>query len=301
MILDEEKTWSHEPVLLKATMDRLLTRRDGLYVDATLGLGGHAEALLKHLSERGKVLGIDVDPAAIERARKRLAFYGERFQTAEGDYKGIASLIEPLNFYPLSGALFDLGVSSMQLDNPDRGFSFLRDGPLDMRMGPSRTLTAEQIVNLWPQEQLLMLLQDFGEEAAAEKIAAAIVARRARAPIKRTTELAEVVASVVPRTGGHPATKTFQALRIAVNGELDSISPALTAAASYLEKGGALCAISFHSGEDRIVKNVFSSLVAEGKCVYFGDDSRHAQTAGDEEVARNPRARSAKLRAVKKV
>jgi 16S rRNA (cytosine1402-N4)-methyltransferase len=210
--------------------------------------------------------------------------------------------LEKEGFFPLTGALFDLGVSSLQLDKPSRGFSFMREGPLDMRMGPDSTLTAEQIVNRWPAEQIAMLLTEFGEEPDAERIARAIVASRAKKPLTTTSELAAVVESVVPRTGHHPATRTFQALRIAVNQELESLTRGLESVVPYLKTGGRLAVITFHSLEDRIVKNVFASLVAQGKCAYLGrGDARAAVVASDEETSRNPRARSAKLRVVEKM
>jgi 16S rRNA (cytosine1402-N4)-methyltransferase len=300
MILAEEK-YGHEPVLLSETLARLVADKAGLYLDATLGLGGHSEAILKKLSAQGKVLGLDADPEALAEAGHRLGAFGGRFRSVRSNYRSLGPVLEAEGFFPLAGALFDLGVSSLQLDKPSRGFSFMREGPLDMRLGPDAALTAETIVNRWPAEQIAMLLKEFGEEPEAERIARAIVERRARAPLHTTLELAAVVESVVPRTGHHPATRTFQALRIAVNQELESLTRGLETVLPYLKSGGRLCVISFHSLEDRIVKNVFADFVAQGKCAWLGrGDARSAVTASDEEVERNPRSRSAKLRVVEK-
>lgn len=301
MILAEHSRYTHEPVLLRETLERLVTDRGGLYLDATLGLGGHAEAVLRTLSAQGKVLGLDADPEALAEAGHRLAAYGGQFHAVRANFRSLGAVLEQEGFLPLSGALFDLGVSSLQLDKPSRGFSFRHEGPLDMRMGPETSLTAGQIVNRWPAEQIALLLSEFGEEYEAEKIARAIVERRSREPLATTLELSDLIESIVPRTGRHPATKTFQALRIAVNQELESLTRGLESVVPYLRTGARLCVISFHSLEDRIVKNVFASLVAQGKCVYLGKgDARSAVVAGDEEVERNARSRSAKLRVVEK-
>jgi 16S rRNA (cytosine1402-N4)-methyltransferase len=300
MILEEAR-YTHEPVLLAETLERLVTDKGGLYLDATLGLGGHSEALLKKISAQGKVLGLDADPEALAEAGHRLGAYSGSFHAVRSNFRSLGAVLDAEGFFPLSGALFDLGVSSLQLDKPSRGFSFMREGPLDMRMGPDTSLTAEQIVNRWPAEQIAMLLTEFGEEPDAEKISRAIVAARMRKPLVTTLDLAAVVESVVPRTGHHPATRTFQALRMAVNQELESLTRGLEAVVPYLKSGGRLCVITFHSLEDRIVKNVFASLVAQDKCVYLGKgDAKSAIVAGAEETGRNPRARSAKLRVVGK-
>ena len=301
MILAEEARWTHEPVLLEETLARLVADRGGLFLDATLGLGGHSEAILKRISAQGKVLGLDADPEALAEAGHRLAAYSGSFHAVRSNFRSLGPVLEKEGFFPLSGALFDLGVSSLQLDKPARGFSFRHEGPLDMRLGPDAALTAEQIVNRWPAEQIAMLLKEFGEEPDAERIARAIVERRAKSPIHTTTELAAVVESVVPRTGHHPATRTFQALRIAVNQELEALTRGLEAVAPFLKSGGRLCVITFHSLEDRIVKNVFASFVAQGSFAYLGrGDARAAIAPSEDEVARNPHSRSAKLRVVEK-
>lgn len=300
MILAEEARYTHEPVLLAETLERLVADKGGLYLDATLGLGGHSEALLNKLSPQGRVLALDADPEALAEAGHRLAGHSGRFRAVRSNFRALGSVLETEGFFPLSGALFDLGVSSLQLDKPARGFSFRFEGPLDMRMGPDGPLTAELIVNRWPAEQIAMLLKEFGEEPDAEKISRAIVERRAKKPFSTTTELAACVESVVPRTGHHPATRTFQALRIAVNQELESLTRGLESVVPYLKTGGRLCVITFHSLEDRIVKNVFASLVAQGKCDYLAKTDKGAVAPSDEEVGLNPRARSAKLRVVQK-
>ena len=300
MIL-EERRYTHESVLLAETLDRLVTDKGGLYLDATLGLGGHSEALLNKLSAQGKVLGLDADPEALAEAGHRLGAHSGRFHAVRSNFRSLGAVLEKEGFFPLTGALFDLGVSSLQLDKPSRGFSFLREGPLDMRLGPDAALTAEQIVNRWPAEQIAMLLTEFGEEPDADKIARAIVSRRAKKPFTSTLELADCVESVVPRTGHHPATRTFQALRIAVNQELEALTRGLEAVVPYLKNGGRLCVITFHSLEDRIVKNVFASFVSQGSCAYLGKgDAKSAIAPSEEEGARNPRSRSAKLRVIEK-
>jgi 16S rRNA (cytosine1402-N4)-methyltransferase len=301
MILAEEARYTHEPVLLAQTLARLVTDKAGLYLDATLGLGGHSEAILKSLSSQGKLLGLDADPEALAEATHRLAVFGASFRAVRSNFRSVGKVLEEEGFLPLSGALFDLGVSSLQLDKPSRGFSFRHEGPLDMRLGPDAVLTAEQIVNRWPAEQIAILLTEYGEEPEAEKISRAIDGARRKAPITTTTQLAAVVESVVPRTGHHPATRTFQALRIAVNQELEALTSGLKAVIPYLKTGGRLCVITFHSLEDRIVKNVFAASVAEGRCAYLGrGDARSAVAPTDEETAQNPRSRSAKLRVVEK-
>ncbi len=300
MILEEGR-YTHEPVLAAETLERLVTNTGGLYLDATLGLGGHSEAILRAISAQGKVLGLDADPEALAEAGHRLGAHRGRFSSVRSNFRFLGGVLEKERFFPLTGALFDLGVSSLQLDKPSRGFSFLREGPLDMRLGPDAALTAEQIVNRWPAEQIAMLLTEFGEEPQADRIARAIVARRAIKPLATTLELAACVESVVPRTGHHPATRTFQALRIAVNQELESLTRGLEAAVPYLKSGGRLCVITFHSLEDRIVKNIFSSFVAQGSCAYLGKgDEKSPIVPTEEEIARNPRSRSAKLRVIEK-
>jgi 16S rRNA (cytosine1402-N4)-methyltransferase len=296
MILTDESRWTHEPVLLGETLERLACDPAGLYLDATVGLGGHTAALLGKLP-KARVLGLDQDPEALAEASLKLAPFGDRARLRRANFRDLGPALEAEGFFPLSGALFDIGVSSLQLDKPARGFSFMKEGPLDMRMSPDNTLTAEAIVNKWPVEQITLLLAEFGEEPEAERVARAIVARRDRRPFTSTVDLADAVAAVLPRVDKHPATRTFQALRIAVNRELEVLSRGLEAVLPYLKNGGRLCVITFHSLEDRIVKNVFASFVAQGTCTAV---DKGAVACGDDESRRNPRARSAKLRVVEK-
>ena len=297
MILTDESRWTHEPVLLGETLERLVTDRSGLYLDATVGLGGHSAALLGKLGPQGRLLGLDQDPEALAEASLKLAPVGDRARLRRADVAEVGPALEAEGFFPLSGAIFDIGVSSLQLDKAARGFSFMKEGPLDMRMSPDNKLTAEAIVNKWPAEQLTLLFTEFGEEPEAERVARALVARRERRPFTSTTDLAETVAATLPRGEKHPATRVFQALRIAVNRELEVLSRGLEGALPYLKTGGRLAVITFHSLEDRIVKNVFASFVAQGSCSSL---DKGAVACSDDEARRNPRARSAKLRVVEK-
>jgi 16S rRNA (cytosine1402-N4)-methyltransferase len=291
--MDEEYT--HRSVLLKEVLDLLVTEEGGTYLDATLGLGGHTEALLERLP-KARVLAVDTDPEALAHARRRLASEAGRVRMVRGNFRDLAKILAGES--PLSGALFDLGVSSLQLDKPSRGFAFRFEGPLDMRLDPHGPLTAARIVNEWPAEQLELLLREFGEERAARKIARWIVDARAHAPFETTTQLAELLNQRLPRTSGiHPATKTFMALRIAVNQELEALTRGLEGVMAHLKPGARLAVISFHSLEDRIVKNLFKSLVEHGHCDPVTDSPVCAELA---ETSLNPRARSAKLRVVER-
>jgi 16S rRNA (cytosine1402-N4)-methyltransferase len=290
----------HRPALLAEAVDAVVGDPNGLYLDATLGLGGHANGLLSRLGPGGRLLGLDLDPQSLEIASKRLEPWGARFHPVRANFRSLGPVLEAEKFYPLAGALFDLGVSSLHFDSPERGFSFSQEGPLDMRLSPDSPLTADAIVNRWPVEQLAMLIKEYGEDPDAQRIARAIVSRRETRPIRTTTELAAVIASVSPRTGSrHPATRTFMALRIAVNAELENLTRGLEAVLPYMAPGGRIVVISFHSLEDRMVKNVFSSFVAQGWCRWIGSGSRgSAVTPTEAEIRSNPRARSAKMRAV---
>jgi 16S rRNA (cytosine1402-N4)-methyltransferase len=296
LMSDKEQT--HEPVLLQEVLDLLVADRDGLYLDATLGLGGHAEAVLGALSPQGRLLGIDLDPEALALSSQRLLGCGSRFRARQGNFRDLAKLLQNEGFFPLAGALFDLGVSSLQLGKASRGFAIQREGPLDMRLDPSNPLTAARIVNEWPAEQIELLLREYGEEREAGRIARWIVSARSARPLETTGDLAALIEERLPRTGRiHPATRTFQALRIAVNGELENLTRGLEDVLPMLRSGGRIVAISFHSLEDRIVKNVFRSFVSAGSCRWVREG---ALAPGTDEVARNPRARSAKLRVVEK-
>jgi len=284
----------HRPVLLAEVLHFLEPARRGLLLDATVGLGGHAAAFLE-LDPEGRVLGIDRDAEMLEVARGRLLRFASRVRLRHGAFGDLAARVMEEGLGEPDAILFDFGASSPQLDRPDRGFSFRHDGPLDMRMDRSRGETAADLIARLPETELGNLIFRFGEERASRRVAAAIVAERRRAPIETTGRLAEVVRRAVRGRGRiDAATRTFQALRIAVNGELEQIERGLEAAAATLRPGGRLLAISFHSGEDRIVKNFMR-----------GDPrlrvlTRKVVRAGHEERRANARARSARLRVAEK-
>ncbi len=263
-------------------------------VDATVGTGGHAEAIL----ERGaELIGIDRDPLALEVARERLSRFDKRFRLIQGNFRHLAQILRDHGVQEVDGVLFDLGMSSFQLGDPERGFSFLTGGPLDMRMDPSQQLTAHEIVNRWPEREIARVLWEYGEERLARRIARAIVKSR---PIETTTQLAQIVARCYPPGYHriHPATRTFQALRIAVNDELNALREGLLAAIRLLRPGGVVVTISFHSLEDRIVKRTFRQRWIAGEVEIL---TKKPLTPTAEEVRRNPRSRSAKLRAARKL
>ncbi len=280
----------HEPVLVAEVVAFLAPRPGKAFLDATVGLGGHAEALL---ARGARVVGIDRDPEALARARERLARFGDHLTLLRGDFRDLRSLLAPLGIPSLDGVLFDLGVSSLQLLSPERGFSFSADGPLDMRMDPDASTTAADLVNGLPEPDLARILLEYGEERYARRIARAIVRGR---PVHTTRQLASLVARLYPpgRHRIHPATRTFQALRIAVNDELSALREALPAARSLLGPGGVLSVISFHSLEDRIAKRFFRAEALAGRVEIL---TKKPVTPGEAELAGNPRARSAKLRA----
>ena len=302
---------SHLPVLYPEVLAGLKPAPGGKYIDGTLGAGGHAAGILTLSSPDGRLLGMDRDPRALETARAALAPFGDRVTIASASYTHMADAAR--GFAPVDGILLDLGLSSLQLDDPARGFAFQSEGPLDMRFDPQSELTAAEIVNEWPLDELADILYQYGEERHSRKIAQAIGAAR---PLRTTTQLAEVVVRAV---GGrrdasriHPATRTFQALRIAVNGELDTVKEVLPIAVSLLYPGGRLAVISFHSLEDRIVKDYFRlqargpqndpALPAPAHFVpVLKEITRKPGVASAEEIARNPRARSAKLRIAEKL
>ncbi len=301
-LIREPMEYEHEPVLLEEVLRYLISETAGFYLDATLGLGGHAEAILRKISAQGRLLGLDMDPEALHAAGERLKAHPGQFRAVRANFRTLGQVLEAEKFFPLAGALFDLGVSSMHFDKPERGFSFALEGPLDMRLSPDNTLTAGMIVNNWPAEQLALLFKEFGEEPAANHIARAIAQRRQERPFATTTELAGYIAGLLPRGRTHAATRTFMALRIAVNAELENLTRGLESVLPYLMQGGRIAVISFHSLEDRIVKNIFSSFVEQGVCRYLDSaGGKSALTPSVEEVARNPRARSAKLRIVEKL
>jgi len=294
---------NHVPVLLKEAIDFLNVRRGGTYIDATVGLGGHSYEIAKRLGAPGHLIGLDKDPAALERAGSRLQASGSSkadWPTIELRQASFASLTEARG--PIAdGLLADIGVSSLQLNDAARGFSFQADGPLDMRMDPRSERTAEQVVNHLDERELADVIYEFGEERRSRRIARAIVRSR---PIRSTAHLADVISAAARPMNSeqrriHPATRTFQALRIFVNRELDDLKALLEAAPRILKPGGRVVVISFHSLEDRIVKDAFREGGIKDK--YYRVLTKKPVTASEEEQDRNPRARSAKMRAAEKV
>ncbi len=301
-----EREFGHVPVLLQPAIEFLAVRRGGTYIDATLGLGGHSWEIAKLLGAQGRLIGFDKDPAALERARERLMSppteWESDWPTIELVHASFAEVAQHVAPGSADGLLADLGVSSMQLQNPERGFSFQADGPLDMRMNTQAGQTAEQVVNRFDERELADAIYEFGEERRSRRIARAIV--RAR-PITTTAQLAQVVSAAArPMNQAerriHPATKTFQALRILVNRELEDLQELLRAEAApqVLRAGGRLVIISFHSLEDRIVKDALRDGAREGRYQVL---TKKPVTAEEQEIDRNPRSRSAKLRAAEKL
>jgi len=282
----------HEPVLLREVLRFLEPKEGKVIVDATVGTGGHAEALL---SRGATVVGIDQDPESLALAQDRLREFGERFLPVRANFRRLRQILESLGLERVDGILFDLGLSSWHLSQAERGFSFQKEGPLDMRMDPENPVTADKLVNELSERELARILREYGEEMYAERIAQAIIKNR---PIRTTTELARIVASCYPPRPHriHPATRTFQALRIAVNDELSALAEALPEALEALKPGGVICVISFHSLEDRIVKNFFRR---EAQLQRLWVLTKNPVRPSPEEVSQNPRARSAQLRAAK--
>ena len=306
----------HVPVLLEETVARLVTEPGGWYVDGTAGAGGHAAALLAAAGLDARLLALDRDADALELARAALAPFGDRVVLERADFAGLAAVAARHGVREVRGVLLDLGVSSMQLDRPERGFSFLRDGPLDMRMDARQELTAAGLLRQLAPAALAEVLWRYGEEPMARRIAKAVAAALARGePLDTTAQLAALVAQANGGRRGrvHPATQTFQALRIAVNGELAALEQALPAALELLAPGGRLAVISFHSLEDRLVKQFMAAhegrmeSLAKGGARWSGRlprarrVTRKAVGPADEEIARNPRARSAKLRVLERM
>ena len=307
-----EKDYGHKPVLLDECLDALAIRPDGIYLDGTLGRAGHSLEILRRLTT-GRLIGIDRDMTAIEAATERLAEFGDRVTLVHSNFSELGAVLEDLGISgKVDGMLFDLGVSSPQLDEAHRGFSYMQDAPLDMRMDASALLDAREVVNTWSADELKRILRDYGEERYAPQIARAIVRAREQKPIETTLELVDVIRSAMPaaalREKQHPAKRSFQAIRIAVNGELDALPPMLEAATKGLRPGGRLAVITFHSLEDRIVKQTMRELATGCTCppefpvCVCGNKpklelvSRKPIVSGAAELDENPRARSAKLR-----
>ena len=287
--------YTHTPVLLEEVLRYLNPQPDGRYIDATFGAGGHTRALLENSAPGGRILAIDQDQTAIEQGRLDLQSYGLRLEFVKANFREIASIAPERGFGEVDGILADIGVSSMMLDDPQRGFSFMREGPLDMRKDLDQPLTAADVVNTSSEKEIANILFNLGEERRSRQIASSIVRSR---PMSRTTDLTRAIERVL---GGrhygkiHPATRTFQALRIFVNDELKSLETFLDSSMKVLRPGGRLVLVSFHSLEDRIVKNKFRTPVVPGVAL-----TKKVVTAADDEVNRNPRARSARLRAWEK-
>ena len=306
----------HVSVLLDECLEGLNIKPDGTYVDGTLGGAGHSSQIAKRLTT-GHHIGIDRDPVALKAAGERLAPFGDKVTLVHSNFCEIKQVLADLEIEGVDGILLDLGVSSPQLDDGSRGFSYMADAPLDMRMNSEDTMSAYDVVNTWSQDELKRILYDYGEERYAPRIAAAICSRRAEKPIETTLELVDVIRSAMPtqalREKQHPAKRSFQAIRIAVNDELGSVEKVMRDAIPCLNKGGRLAVITFHSLEDRIVKNAMADAAKGCTCppnfpvCVCGKKpkvkliTRKPIVSGDEELERNPRARSAKLRICEKL
>ena len=301
----------HLPVLLEEVTHYLAPKRDNLYLDATLGGGGHSEQLLR---VGANVIGLDQDPAALSFARARLGDYRDSFGAIQGNFREFGEILETIGISGLDGVLLDLGISSRQVDDADRGFSFSKPGPLDMRMNPDVEVTAAELINNCEEEELARVFYEYGEERASRKIARGIVERRQAKSFQCTTDLAQFVESMVPRRGRtHPATRVFQALRIAVNNELRALEEALSEVPKWLRPGGRLVVISFHSLEDRIVKSYLKRCSQaqvdrpewpapkKNPEHYFKLVIQKGLAPSPEEIKSNPRARSARLRVAERL
>lgn len=304
--------FNHTSVLLQETIDGLNIRPDGVYVDGTLGGGGHSYEIASRLSDRGQLIGIDQDEAAITAAGERLKEFGDRVIIVRSNYRNTKSILQSLQIEKIDGMMLDLGVSSYQLDTEERGFSYRYDAPLDMRMDKRQTLTARDIVNGYSEMELFRVIRDYGEDKFAKNIAKHIVAARQQSPIETTGQLNEIIKEAIPAKmraeGGHPSKRTYQAIRIECNKELEVLRDSLEELIGLLNPGGRLCIITFHSLEDRIVKSAFKKAenpctcppsfpvcvcgkVSQGKVI-----TNKPILPGEEELERNSRAKSAKLR-----
>ena len=310
--------FSHVSVLLDESVDVLAPERGGIFVDCTAGGGGHSAAIAERLPEGGRLIAVDRDGEAVEAAGKRLEKYGPKCTVVRSNYRDVGAVLDSLGIEEINGVLWDLGVSSHQLDEADRGFSYGVDAPLDMRMDRSGGITAADVVNGYPVEELKRIIRDYGEEKFAGPVARSICEMREKEPIVSTGRLAEAIIRGIPAAARkseaqHPAKRTFQAIRIEVNGELDGIEPSIRAAVEKLAPGGIAAVISFHSLEDRIVKRTFQDLATGCTCppefpvCVCGKKptveilTKKPILPSDGETGTNPRARSAKLRAVRKL
>ncbi|WP_099468544.1 16S rRNA (cytosine(1402)-N(4))-methyltransferase RsmH [Konateibacter massiliensis] len=309
--------FKHKSVLLEETIGNLNINPDGIYVDGTLGGGGHAYEVCRHLSEKGRFIGIDQDEAAIRAAGERLSEFKEKVTIVRDNYSNMKQVLHSLGIEKVDGIVLDLGVSSYQLDTADRGFSYMADAPLDMRMDQRQELTAKDIVNHYGEMQLYYIIKDFGEDKFAKNIAKHIVRARAEKEIETTGELSEIIKAAIPMklrvVGGHPAKKTFQAIRIELNKELEVLKNSLDEMIESLNDGGRLCIITFHSLEDRLVKNSFRKN--ENPCTCPSDFpvcvcgnkskgkviTRKPIIPSDEEIEENKRSKSSKLRVFERI
>ena len=310
--MSENIEFKHIPIMLEEVIKGLDIKPNGIYVDGTLGGGGHSYEIAKRLVSGGRLIGIDQDEAAIKAAGARLSEFGDRVTVVRSNYAQMVSVLQSLGIEQVDGILLDLGVSSHQLDNAERGFSYMEDAPLDMRMDRRQEKTARDIVNYYSQADLTRIIRDYGEDKFAAKIAAKIIDFRENKPVETTGELAEIIKSAIPvkyrLTGGHPAKRTFQAIRIELNRELGVLEESIEGMLDVLSDGGRMAVITFHSLEDRIVKSAFKK--AESSCTCPPDfpicvcgkkskgyvASRKPLIPSDEETERNPRAKSSKLR-----
>lgn len=310
--------YAHVSVLLKEAVEALAPQRGGIFVDCTAGGGGHSEEILQHTPHGARLISLDQDERAVLRCRQRLAAYGTASTVVKANFAVVGDVLDGLGIQGIDGVLWDLGVSSVQLDEAERGFSYMADAPLDMRMDRSSGKTAADIVNSYSEEELYRIIRDYGEERFSKRIASAIVEKRADKLIETTQQLADLVTGAIPaasrhKENQHPARRTFQALRIEVNGELQVIEPSLQAAVERLRPGGRAAVITFHSLEDRIVKQVFGKMASPcecppdfpvctcGKKPIVTRITKKPIVPSEAEILENPRARSAKLRVVEKI
>ncbi len=309
--------YEHTSVLLEEAIDYLNIRPDGVYVDGTLGGGGHSLEIAKKLDDSGRLIAVDRDPDAIEAARERLAGYMDRVTVIHGNFRNLYHLVTEAGYPGADGILLDLGVSSHQLDQPERGFSYMHDAPLDMRMDTTQSLTAREVVNGYSREELHRVIREYGEERWASRIASFIEKERGKKPIETTFELVEIIKSAIPaaarRKGPHPAKRTFQAIRIEVNNELGILRETITGGLKLLNPGGRFCIISFHSLEDRMVKDIYKEMENPCTCprefpvCVCGKEpvvrviTRKPVLPGGREIEQNPRSRSARLRVAERL
>ena len=289
--------WQHIPILAEEIADLLLQNKSGYYLDGTLGLGGHTKLFLSHLENNSKILGLDKDAKAIKFAEDKVK--DSRLITRQASYLQAPEILKELNWPLLDGALFDLGLSSYQLDDASRGFSFLKTGPLDMRFDNTKGITAADIINTWPADKLEYIFKTYGEEHNSKKIALAICQARREIPLKTTTDLANLIETIIPRYGKiHPATRIFQALRIAVNEELETVAKAPKMLEYIIKPGGRAAFLTFHSTEDRIIKQAFKKMEKAGAWRLV---NKKLIVPSSEEIKTNSRSRSAGLRVIERI